>query len=246
MDWPLQRHGDAGRSAQREYRPLRKAWEKRVFGRVLTWFWPALVVLVLASAFLLQPARTPAMVTLLVAGFAWVALRDACTPDHIQRWQRGAWGERAVAKRLRPLEREGWVVRHDLRVGRGNRDHVVVGNGVYLLDTKFLPHDAVTVEVDALRVRRVDQPRDSYVLDRLPRWMRGAAKSLSSEIREATGERVFVQPVVVVHGGLDPAVQEAGGVVYVESDALADWLRRRADRLDQRRRIAVSDWLRTR
>jgi hypothetical protein len=34
-------------------------------------------------------------------------------PDHIRRWERGAWGEQLTAKALLPLRKEGWLVRHD-------------------------------------------------------------------------------------------------------------------------------------
>jgi hypothetical protein len=49
-------------------------------------------------------------------------------------------------------------------------------------------------------VRRIDQPRDTYALDRLTAYMKDAGRSLNREIRDATGERVWVHPVVVLWG----------------------------------------------
>jgi hypothetical protein len=43
-------------------------------------------------------------------------------PHHIDRWRLGAEGEKATAKALRRLIRDGWTVVHDVDVGRGNLD----------------------------------------------------------------------------------------------------------------------------
>jgi hypothetical protein len=131
----------------------------------------------------------------------------------------------------------------DLRVGAGNRDHVLAGPADYLLDSKPLP-DELTLEGTALRVRRIDQPHDSYLIDRLTPWMKRAAKSLSWEIQTQTGERVFVYPVAVLWGKFDEGVEEADGVYYVDGDQLGGWLRSRPTDLYHRRRAAVSGWLR--
>jgi hypothetical protein len=41
-------------------------------------------------------------------------------PQHIQKWRRGAEGERKTEKALKPLERQDWTVDHDVqRDGRG-------------------------------------------------------------------------------------------------------------------------------
>ena len=38
-------------------------------------------------------------------GMAYFMLPDALMPEHIARWQRGAWGEQNTAKALKPLRR---------------------------------------------------------------------------------------------------------------------------------------------
>ncbi len=71
----------------------------------------------------------------LVAG--WV-LRFQPSPDAIA-WRRGAAGEQRTARLLSPLERQGWVVLHDLAVpgSRANLDHLVIGpGGVFVVDSK--------------------------------------------------------------------------------------------------------------
>jgi hypothetical protein len=58
---------------------------------------------------------------------------DACA------WRRGVVGERRTARLLDPLERQGWVVLHDLAVpgSRANIDHLAIGpGGVFVIDSK--------------------------------------------------------------------------------------------------------------
>lgn len=55
-----------------------------------------------------------------------------------QRWRAGGRGERDVARRLRRLERRGWLVVHDLDCHRGNVDHLAAGpGGVFTVETKL-------------------------------------------------------------------------------------------------------------
>src|SRR5881397_1164715 len=59
--------------------------------------------------------------------------------ESARRWQWGAGGERRVGRALRPLERRGWLVMHDLMKPRGgNVDHLVAGpGGVFTIETKL-------------------------------------------------------------------------------------------------------------
>ena len=65
---------------------------------------------------------------------AYLMLPDALMPEHIARWQRGAGGEQKTARALKPLRKEGWLIRHDLATGYGNsnRDHIAAGPAVRL------------------------------------------------------------------------------------------------------------------
>jgi Nuclease-related domain len=71
---------------------------------------------------------------LLVGGLAVMVagwgLRFRPSTDAVA-WRRGAAGERRTARLLSPLERQGWVVLHDLAVpgSRANIDHLVIGPG---------------------------------------------------------------------------------------------------------------------
>lgn len=82
-----------------------------------------------------QDWATAAFAGALVGGL--FALRQS-PPAAIANWQAGAFGEEETAKQLRALERDGWVVLHDLANGTTNFDHVVLGPaGVFCLNSKW-------------------------------------------------------------------------------------------------------------
>jgi hypothetical protein len=172
-------------------------------------------------------------------------LPDTLMPDHIQRWQRGAWGEQNTAKALKPLQKEGWLVRHDLATGyrNTNRDHIATGPAVYLLDSKLLK-DEVWLDTSGLHVRRVDASQDEYVVPDLTARMDRAARALKRNLDASVGFPVAVYPVVVIWGQFAAGAQWDGNVAYVDGDKLSNWLRERpTDLLDERKRQAVREWL---
>jgi hypothetical protein len=98
------------------------------------------VVLLIAEAALLAvagfwwwPAAVAAFVPLFVLG------RAASVGGRLNsvRLQRGIEGEERVGSLLDALQPEGFMVIHDLEIGRGNADHVLVGpTGVFVIETK--------------------------------------------------------------------------------------------------------------
>jgi Nuclease-related domain len=181
-----------------------------------------------------------------MVGIGFWVLPEVIVPDHISRWERGAWGEQNTAKALRSLRKEGWLIRHDLATGYGNanRDHIAVGPAVYLLDSKLLK-DEVRVEKGRLHVHRLDASDDRYEVEAPTRSMAAAAKALKRDLDEAVGFPVGVYPVVVIWGHFDAGEQWDGSVAYVDGDKIADWLRQRPrDLRDERKQRAVQDWLR--
>jgi hypothetical protein len=159
--------------------------------------------------------------------YLWV--RDD-PPEHVRRHGVGAGGERATEKALKPLLREGWHVVHDIDTGRGNRDHVLVGPpGVFLLDSKK-PGGSAAVEGDTVRVERLDDERDSYLLPKLAAGMRGEAARLHREILAGAGVKAWVTAVVVLWCPFDSRVVEGDKIVFVHGDELTAWLRARPAR----------------
>lgn len=83
---------------------------------------------------------TPPVLGLVVAGAALIAAAvRAFGGADVERWYRGAVGERATAALLSSLPDRRWSVHHDLAVpgSRANIDHVAIGpTGVWVIDTK--------------------------------------------------------------------------------------------------------------
>ncbi|MFZ5848444.1 MAG: nuclease-related domain-containing protein [Actinomycetota bacterium] len=94
----------------------------------------------------------------------------------------GAFGEQATGKQLKKLEREGWIVLHDLPRGSGNVDHVLVGTGgVFVLDSKRTD-GRVVVDEGGVIVTRLDDPDLHFVHSGTPHLLR-LARETNERIR---------------------------------------------------------------
>jgi hypothetical protein len=153
-----------------------------------------------------------------------VFLRDD-PPRHVAKWRLGAEGERKTEKALRPLERRGWTVEHDIEQKQGaNLDHVVTGPpGVFLLETKNL-EGTITFEDGVLVARQFDDRDEVYRYRTLASRVRGQAMQLSARLREDTRRRAWVTAVVVIWGHFPDSRVEHENVVYIAGDELAAWL----------------------
>jgi hypothetical protein len=159
---------------------------------------------------------------LVLGGLAAVAagwgLRFRPSPDAVA-WRRGAAGERRTARLLKPLERQGWAVLHDLAVpgSRANLDHLVIGpGGVFVIDSK--------------------QYRSRLQFDQSGRLWHGryplapALRAVSFEADQAalvlTDPDVVVVPILAVHGTQVPwGKVVADGVPVVAAGRLPSMLR---------------------
>jgi hypothetical protein len=211
--------------------------------------WTVLVWLlaVLSAAVAVQlptPWKTFLFVSAYVLPVGWWGVKEALLPDHIGRWQRGSWGERMTASELRPLVREGWAVRHDVQTKYGNHDHLLVGGRVYLLETKYLMDSELVVESRGLRVTRIDQPTEEYLMDALTETMEKRGRKLWRSLRESAGKSIYVHPVVVLWGKFDPGIKHVRGVAYVDGNRLVEWLREQPAELDRSLKERAIQWLR--
>jgi Nuclease-related domain len=136
-----QAYGTPGASAEAEYQRRRAeehtAWARtrplRVAAAALAGLCSGLIATVLDL-----PVPAGSLLAVAAAAGAWWRLRFRPSPE-TRAWQRGAAGERHVARLLEPLVRQGWGANHDLRVpaSKANIDHVVVGPpGIFAIDTK--------------------------------------------------------------------------------------------------------------
>jgi Nuclease-related domain len=245
----LFRREGAGRSAERKYKHLARAWRRRVFGRRSALYFWTLYILLLLLVVGLHPGSRWALWA--GCGFgtalaAWVLMPEALMPGHIFNWQLGAWGEQKTQSELKPLRREGWIVRHDTAWGKGNHDHILAGPAVYLLNSKNVPASTVTIESGGrLRVTQIDDPSNSYIADR---WLPGIereARSLKRQLDHDLGFQVAVYPVLVIWNQFEPGHQYVGNVAVVDGHELVGWLRSRpADLVKPNKRQTVADTVR--
>lgn len=241
-------YGGAGESGMRRYRELARSWRVRTFGRRTDYYFWLVLTLAAIAAFEFTSPRWRFGEGLLIGmvGMSFMVLPDTLMPDHIARRERGAWGEQQTARALRPLRKQGWLIRHDLATGyrTGNRDHIAVGPAVYLLDTKML-RDEVWIDQAGVHVRRVDETREEYVIPDLSERMRRAANSLKRDLDATVGFPVAVYPVVVIWGHFAAGESWDGNVAYVDGECLAGWLDKRpVDLLAADKCDAVKTWLR--
>lgn len=216
----------AGRYAEQRYRAGLRSWRRDVSRPILGFLLP-LSVAAVSGAVLLGGSDWWFAAGLVSGGTIalFVVVRDL-PPDHVVRWRRGAEGERRTARVLEALAGEGWQSVHDLEKSRGgNTDHLLVGPpGVFLLETKNLS-GKIAVEGGMLVRSWPDEPRAAWPEYRLARSVRRDAAKVADEVARTTGERVWVQPVVVVWGDFEAGLVDSDGVVYVHGDRLVDWLR---------------------
>ncbi|MEV3895353.1 nuclease-related domain-containing protein [Streptomyces anulatus] len=152
-----------------------------------------------------------------------------------RRFATGAIGEKATARLLRTLAREGWVILHDLQLPTGqiNLDHLAIAPSgrVFLIDTKLWTGDH-DVHLRGSRLFHGSLDVDDR-LDGLRRGARTAANLL----------RCPVHPVAAMHQA--PVRRDGlsvGNIRIVPADALCARLRamsRHADHFSSQAEIAA-------
>lgn len=162
---------------------------------------------------------------------AWIALRDE-PPAYIANWREGAEGERKTAKALRPLQRSGLRVFHDVQARYGNYDHIAVGSaGVFLLETKNL-NGTVEIQIGVpVLSRRLDRDARTRLGEIRPRAL-SAAATLKGDLERCTGHRTWVQAVVVFWSDFPQGLVDDGRCVFVHGSRLRAWLAEHPERLD--------------
>jgi hypothetical protein len=239
--------GEAGASAQDKYATLTRAWRRRRRRLFLT------VSAICGAVFVLSLIgwhRWPHLAFMFgmwggAAMSFWLMVRDS-PPAWIEQWQQGAFGEQATGKQLKRLERDGWIVLHDLPRGSGNVDHVLVGpGGVFVLDSKRTD-GRVVVKEGTVTVTRVDDPELQFEHTGTPHLLRLAWETHE---RVLSGSRInqWVTPVMVWWADFPQRVVEER-CIYVHGEELVTWLQGRptqiaASRLAQVAEAVQAAWL---
>ena len=205
---------------------MRRSWLRR---KRKLWFFLSLGHFVLwLGATVLLLALTPSEVrwgAVWASGFGAgtaftmiIALRES-PPANIESWQDGAYGEANTARALEKLP-SGWDVLHDLRNGKYNFDHVVVGPpGVFLLNSKWSSYRLENVD-GVLRGVHPDDESLTMRLDALIRQAKWDAVDLKKTIEARTGRTLWVDPVVVWWGPYPDGGKTVNGVAFVQGKEL--------------------------
>jgi hypothetical protein len=168
----------------------------------------------------------------------WVAIGET-PPRYIETWRDGAEGERNTEKALLPLERDGWIVVHDVQARYGNYDHIAVGpGGVFLIESKNLTGTTEIRDGVALLQRRLD-PDAVERFERIRGRALSAAYRIKEDIHSRARERVWVQAVVVFWSDFPQGFIEEQRCVYVYGKRLRRWLEERPERLSAERVAAI-------
>jgi hypothetical protein len=163
----------------------------------------------------------------------WIALRET-PPAYIENWHDGAEGERKTEKALTPLTRSGWNIVHDVQARYGNYDHIPVGPaGIFLLETKNLA-GIVELREGVPHLRRRLDPDAVSRLDRIRPRALAAAANLKGDIQRRTGQRTWVQAVVVLWSEFPEGLVDDGRCIFVHGPRLHALLHGRPNRLNPR------------
>lgn len=222
----------AGVYAAKRYRDGLYSWRKRnrwLFAGICGPFVAAGIAVGIASGH-----QATWVAGLMTGGFMalWMAFREMA-PSHVENWNQGAEGERRTEKALRPLERAGYSIEHDVVARYGNYDHIAVSRaGVYLLETKNL-RGTIEIENGIPRRSYHDEPTRRETLDRIPRQVLGAAAGLKGDIERRTGHRTWVQAVVVFWGEFPEGLVETGNCIFIHGTRLLAWMQSRPNRFSQ-------------
>lgn len=235
----------AGGYAADRFKRGRASFRARTRWMALAAFGPFFV------AGLLVPFLSPPPVVIWIGGLvagagipAWVVVRDS-PPEQGEKWRTGAEGERKTAKRLRALEREGWLLAHDIANERGNYDHIALSRaGVFVMDTKCLS-GTMQIEDGVPRLTRRYDPEGADPWAGLGPCAKAAAARLSRTLGALGGRPPWVEPAVVLWCDFPAGVQAFDGCTFVQGERLAAWLRSQPAKLSEARlaelRAAVED-----
>jgi hypothetical protein len=161
----------------------------------------------------------------------WLVFRET-PPAYIENWHEGAEGERKTEKALAPLTRSGWRIVHDVQARYGNYDHIAVSPaGLFLLETKNLA-GIVELQDGVPHLRRRLDPDAVARLDRIRPRALAAAANLKEDIQRRTGQRTWVQAVVVFWSDFPEGLVDDGRCIFVHGPRLHALMHGRPNQLN--------------
>jgi hypothetical protein len=222
----------AGRYAEERYQEGLRSWQKTNRWLFAGACGPFLVIGITAYE---VDSHFIAWIGGLAAGIGlalWMLVRES-PPRYVEKRRDGAEGERKAERALKPLERAGWRVFHDVQTGYGNYDHIVVGpTGVYLIESKNLM-GIVSLKSGVPHLARRHDPEETFAFERIrPRALADAAR-IKGDIERLTGRRTWVQAVVSFWSEFPEGFVDDGKCVFIDGSRLRHWLQERPSRLSK-------------
>lgn len=222
----------AGTYAEQRYRRGLRSWRAKLRTISAVIFGP-LIVAGLVGLYL--DGHTTSWLAGMLSGLCvgvWMTFREM-PPRYVEQWRDGAEGERKTEKELKPSERAGWDIVHDIQRRYGNYDHIAISRaGVFLLESKNF-QGLVELRDGVPHLRRRLDPEADTRCDRIrPRALADAAR-LKEDIQQETGHRTWVQAVVVFWSEFPEGVVEDDKCVFIHGSRLRAWLESRPNRLSQ-------------
>jgi Nuclease-related domain len=115
----------------------------------------AFCLLMLFATVFVFGLRGPVAVAVELVAIGLMVVANRLLSPQIDRWLQGARGEQSVGAVLSGLSADGWQAIHDVSLGRGNVDHVLVGpGGIFAIETKS---QKGRVSVDRINSRMLKQ-----------------------------------------------------------------------------------------
>lgn len=140
-------------------------------------------------------------------------------------------GEKIVAENLQELIKQNATILHDVISNEFNIDHVVISShGIFLIETKTY---SKPIKKDALI--SFDEENiyvDGKAVERKPiRQAKALAKWLQELIKKSTGQKLFIQPVVLFPGWYTEKIKKGQEVWILNPKALPTFIENEPIRL---------------
>lgn len=151
----------------------------------------------------------------------------------IQKIKMARDGEKLVAEGLQELIKQNAAVLNDIISDQFNIDHVVISpHGIFLIETKTYSKPnkkdpLITFDEENVYV-------DGIVVDRQPiRQATALAKWLQELLQKSTGQKFFVQPVILFPGWYTEKMKKGQGVWILNPKALPTFIENEPIRLKE-------------
>jgi hypothetical protein len=160
-----------------------------------------------------------------------VALRGGGRPTR-RRPHAELRAEHRTARALDPLTSAGWRFLHDVRGLDTTFDHIAVGHGGVIVLHSMSADGVVSLRGDELILERQPTSGATPRLERLRPHALIDAAALRHDVERLTGQRLWVQAVVVIWSEFPAGCVTDGRCVFIHGARLAGWLARRPHQLD--------------